>query len=363
MSEKDQYNVKDGNWILKVKGPGEPLKKLWQKKRFEADGAPVVYDGLLYISARERFMALDPESGKTVWEYKIPGKATPPVFFEDQLIFGGKDVSDNYVYSLERKTGKELWTFRTGSDSKPVYRTPLVHEDSVLCLSGKLLYVLDLKTGKKKSSLNFKRKVWHNSPVMGDGRIFALTHKNDTKLLLHCVDAASYEILWTLDTEQFISDPLYAEGLLYFIDQKGELSVINPQSGEKQTVKIVDKDDRTPSLHMLYHDGIFIVVYDYDIVALDLNSSNLLWQVHSKGVIGKPVLSGSVIYFGTALNGIMGLDVKTGEKLFHEKTDVRSNYACGLGENRLFYAGSYNEHLLTAYMGASESKPGWFRSR
>ena len=40
------------------------------------EATPIVVNGVMYLPAGSRVLALDAETGKPVWEYKFPGFAT-----------------------------------------------------------------------------------------------------------------------------------------------------------------------------------------------------------------------------------------------------------------------------------------------
>src|SRR5262245_15755365 len=79
---------------------------------------PLVIDGLMYISTPySRILALDPTTGKEVWNFQLPAgnPATRGVEYwggatgtPSQIVFGS---SDGKLYSLDAKTGKPNQAF------------------------------------------------------------------------------------------------------------------------------------------------------------------------------------------------------------------------------------------------------------
>ncbi|WP_024772753.1 outer membrane protein assembly factor BamB family protein [Aquimarina macrocephali] len=348
MSLLNQYCFNKGNYYLNTAGPTKSPKKVWELSNFQAKSAPLIYDNVLYLCIDKCFIAIDPENGNTLWEYKIPGQATIPVFKTEHVFFGGY-YSDNYVYCLNKNTGKEIWKYRTGSSHSGVQRNPLISKDSLILTAGKTIHVLDIVTGKKRWTLNLKKRIGYNTLVVTDEKAYAITYEGPNNLFLHCIDLDSRKELWKTKVSKPISDPIYINGDLYFLNCEGDLCFVDQQTGEISRTKIIKLKKEASHLFLVYHDGILLIVCDYYILARDLKSNTWLWHKHITGKIGKPIVNSSVVYFGSMRCGIFGLDIKTGKEKFNINTNVRSKFACSIGANKLFYAGSMNEHELTAY--------------
>jgi len=333
---------------MDIEGPKKSLKQLWKINDFEAKSAPFVYDGILYISTKGTLLAINAEIGSNLWEYEIPGKATIPVFKNDQLFFGGNDI-DNYLYALDRNSGKEIWKYRSGSHNSPIHRTPIVNKDSLIFLAGKTIHNVDIITGKAQWRFNLKKRVAYYSIAFANNKIYVVTSEGYDKQILHCIDFEKRELLWKIKVPKIGSDPVYANGILYFLNRDAELCEVNPETGALKKSKIIDQKKEARSLYLTYSDGVLFLVCDYNILALNLSSKTWLWNFHSSTIIGRPVITKDIVYFGSMGNGIFALDIKSGKKIFNEVSEVRSKFACGLYNHKLFYAGSMNEHQLIAY--------------
>lgn len=343
MSLLNQYCFNKGNYYLNIEGPTKLPKQVWKLSNFQAESAPLFYDGILYICTDNNFVAIDPENGNILWKYKIPGRATIPVFKAHQVFFGGHYI-DNYVYCLNKNTGKEIWKYRTGTSHSGVSRNPIISNDSLILAAGKTIHFLDIITGKKRESINLKKKIEYRALVITKERGYIVTKGH-----LHSIDLDLMKELWKTKISNNISDPIYIDNNLYFIDGKGYFCHVNQQTGELFKTKVLDLKRVTFNIFLAHHNGILLMVYDYYILALDLKSNTWLWNKHISGQIGKPIVTNSMVYFGSMWCGVFGLDLKTGKEKFNIKSDVRSKFACSIGSNKLFYAGSMNEYELTAY--------------
>jgi outer membrane protein assembly factor BamB len=315
----------------------------------ECQSEPFLYDGILYIAVNGSFNAIDPSTGEDIWKYAIPGKATLPVFYEDMLIFGGHYI-DNYIYALNKDTGKEIWTYYTGIYAASVKRPPVIHNDLIYALAGKSIHCISLM-GKKQWTFNLKKKIGNANLVLDSDRIFAVTDEGVDKQVIHCVDIAKKELLWRIKAPYLGSNLLKIQDQLYYLNRDAELCQVNTVTEEVTKTKVIQKNNRSQNLHLSYHDGIIVIVVDYTLLALNIATSSWSWKWNfkSSGFIGHPVIADNSIYFATCWNGVYGLDFYTGKELFHKKSDVRSEYACGIFESNIVVAGSMNEHELTAY--------------
>jgi quinohemoprotein ethanol dehydrogenase len=170
------------------------LRGAWVSAKFE-DGAlsrsaPVVKDGLMFVTAGSSVYALDAKSGKLAWRFQA-GANKPVAGLETASGIGdvimarqgfpnnqgvaaaeGKvfvGITDGRVIALNEKTGDLLWSRQTGDDppvrgqslsSAPVYARGLVFTgiaNGDFGLRGRIV-ALDAKTG---------REVWHFFTIPG----------------------------------------------------------------------------------------------------------------------------------------------------------------------------------------------------
>lgn len=72
---------------------------------------PAAHDGMVYFGCYDnRMRALDVNTGKLIWEYKINGVVYPACIYNGMIYFGSRD---NSVYCLDAKEGRLIWKFKT----------------------------------------------------------------------------------------------------------------------------------------------------------------------------------------------------------------------------------------------------------
>jgi outer membrane protein assembly factor BamB len=129
-------------------------------------GATVAVAGNeLYVGTMSNeVLAVDWKKGEVLWRFEAAQR--PQAFFaspavRDQLVVAAS--RDKRVHALERKTGKEVWSFAT---DKKVDSSPVIAGDRVYVGSfDGSLYVLDLRQGKPLQKLEL------GSPITASGAV------------------------------------------------------------------------------------------------------------------------------------------------------------------------------------------------
>lgn len=348
-SIQTQFDFANGNYILGIQGPEKKIKELWSRN-FEAQSDPFVYEGILYVCEDHTFYAIEPKTGSTIWKFKIPGRVTIPVFYNDLLIFGGYYI-DNHVYALDKNSGKEIWKYKTGSSTAPVKRTPVIEDNLLYVSAGKTIHCLSIMTGKKLWSFNLKKKTGNTNMVIASGKIYAVTQEATGKEELQCIDGEKKELVWKIKVPGLWSNLICAEGYLFYLNTSAELCEVNLATGKLEKSKIVDLTNRITNGSLNYYNGILIITVSNYILGLNLitNPWSWQWNFKVKAEIGRPIIAQDKIYFATMGDGIYALNANSGQELFHQESEVRSGLACGIYDSKIFVAGSMSEKELTAY--------------
>ncbi|MFT4690902.1 MAG: outer membrane protein assembly factor BamB family protein [Verrucomicrobiia bacterium] len=153
-------------------------------------------------------VALDAQTGKKVWQHKVPmpaylmdwGPGASPVIHKDKVFFCQDDDLTSFVVGLDAVSGRQLW--RTSREdmlagySIPVICTVDGQTDLVVAGSGKLKGY-DPKTGKERWTCNTLLRTIMTSPVVVGEKIYiAVQSYGDRSRTL------KYALMQWLDTNQ-----------------------------------------------------------------------------------------------------------------------------------------------------------------
>ncbi len=145
--------------------------------------AAVVGDHLYVGTMSNQFEAIDWKKGAIDWTFQAEERPQPfysSAAVTDRLVLTGS--RDRCLHALERKSGKEIWSFATEGkvDGSPVVAGKRVYAPS---LDGNL-YVLDLDSGKQIDKIALDGAI-QGSPAVVEGRLLIGTSKGT----LYCFGA------------------------------------------------------------------------------------------------------------------------------------------------------------------------------
>lgn len=131
--------------------------------------SPCVDRYMLYVGTHESdFLAINLENQQVVWRYKDEAREFPihssAALTDDRVIFGGQDKQ---VHCLDRKTGKQIWSF---SARGQVNSSPVVVGGQRIFVGSNdgYLYEIGLADGKQRWKEKLGRSVTA-SPAVGEG--------------------------------------------------------------------------------------------------------------------------------------------------------------------------------------------------
>ena len=186
---------------------------LWEVDLHSLLSRPYYYGGSVYITARDRFITLDAETGELLWEVPFEKEGalfpfltpTENVLIEEGIVH--VSAPDSLVYSINSETGEILWTYKTDAH----YTLPITAMgENLIVLTGGIT-CLDRKTGEK---------IWEITDDTWNEKFF-----DDTILLessgegsdpyYALIDGNTGEIVWKEFLPQ-VNFPVYSQGILYF---------------------------------------------------------------------------------------------------------------------------------------------------
>jgi outer membrane protein assembly factor BamB len=165
----------DSNFHLIDLAKGKGLAKV--ELGGQVGAAPAVAGDRIYLGtmSTNEVLAIDWKKADVAWKFqsdKVPQSfASSPAVTDELVIIGGRD---RRVWAINRKTGKEVWSFVTERhvNSSPVVAGARVYAASI----DHYLYVLDLNKGTQLQKIDLGGPITA-SPAVSGGRLVIGTEK------------------------------------------------------------------------------------------------------------------------------------------------------------------------------------------
>lgn len=216
---------KDGFVYLFDMATGMERRKQ-QYSRIKTDcttGRPALADGVMYLATgighpngdkRDYFLhAIDASTGEERWRYN-PLSKYPDNYGAclGQIVVVGDTVvaaSDEYLYGVDRSTGKQKYRVETREETRPATFYGLVASgDRVFAVSDNHFWAIEAHTGRTAWSLPGRYRKFFPGTAAGDGVVYfhglvegVDTGPDDGRGVLHAVDAKSGQVLWSLKND------------------------------------------------------------------------------------------------------------------------------------------------------------------
>ena len=274
------YDFKgDQKWTRNIQKDYGPFAFLWTFA-----SSPTLYDGKLYLQVLQRdvpvsgrgladqknesyLLAMEPETGKTLWRQIRPSKAvaesreaysTPLPFSingKEQLVIVGGDCLTGH----DPKTGQELWRWGTYNPDRVghwrLVPSPVAGDGVILACTPKVHPIYAIRPGKE-GVLGDEAIAWTSkglemevasdvpTPAFYDGDFFVL---NDLgKKHLSRIEPRTGKVKWTIPTPgqaKYEASPTAADGKIYIINHAGEAAIVDAANGN--ILKTIVMDDPT----------------------------------------------------------------------------------------------------------------------
>jgi outer membrane protein assembly factor BamB len=251
-------------WARNIQQDYGPLAFYWT-----FGGSPLLYEGTLYLQVLQRsvaadgrnvkgkescLLALDPDTGKTLWRHVRSSQAaaesqeshTTPIPMlhagRKQLLIAGGDALSGH----DPSTGKELWRWGGWNPSRnpnwPLIASPVAGDGVALVCIPKGQPVYAIKP-EGSDPLDDHAVVWTSrgtrevtsevpTPAYYDGDFFVLS---DSRKSLSRVASRTGKVIWSVRTPgqaKYEASPLAADGKVYLMNFNGQVAVLNAAGGE-----------------------------------------------------------------------------------------------------------------------------------
>jgi outer membrane protein assembly factor BamB len=279
------YDCRNGKLMWQKTVLKSPFEGKHDNNSF-ASGTPATDGKLVYVSFldnKDILVAAYDFSGNRVWVQKPGTFSSPhgyscsPAIFEDKVIINGDSQGDSFVAALSKADGHVVWKVKhekpAHSFSTPIFRNMAGKMQMIFCgnkeiasynpadgsknwfVSGPSEDFCSSPVYNEKAGLVLVSSAWPQRTLVavrpdGKGDVTA-THVawqkregayyvpspvcKDSYLLstmttgkVHCIDAATGNILWIENLGMQYSSPVVANGLVYMPNDEGVITVIKP---------------------------------------------------------------------------------------------------------------------------------------
>ena len=189
----------------------------------QARSPVTVYDGSVYVTTNgpvidgrseySYLMSLDAITGNMNWQYRVDKRiSTPAVEFGGYIYFGTYS-GDDYLYSIDPRSGELSRRYRTEGGS---YKTPLFSDGKVYIVRWDILYSMDLSTGQKDWEYRLGG-IPAGTPVLSDGSLYFHVNDEEAEEFLsgHTIDAATGSLKWKHEQGTPLNPPAASNGSIY----------------------------------------------------------------------------------------------------------------------------------------------------
>lgn len=241
----------------------------------QVDAIPALGCGVVFAAGLNETVALDPDTGETLWRYDGGYHEETTLAYRDGTLY----VVDSAPVALDARTGEEQWRVDGG-------RTIAVSDDG--------LYAAEFGNG--------------------DGDLYGY-------------DLAGEE-RFHLSLGKIVGSPTVVDGLVYVVDNDGTVYAVDGATGRTEWSQ---SSLHNGKLHtgLAVRDGMLYLPAGHGNTsyALDATTGEVRWEHHTDMVTGRPVVGPDWVAFGRTNVGVSLYDRATGE---HRRTWTREDHELGI---------------------------------
>lgn len=304
------------------------------KWEFKSDtsffASPVVSETLVYIGGLDSLLyAIDINSGTEKWRFRTKGEIRSDACIGgDTLYLNG---GDGTVYALDKKTGTQIWNFQTKGERKYdfadyFHSTPVLKNGVLYFGSGDgNLYAIDSESG----NLIWKFQtgnIIHTTPAIDNNKIFFGSFDG----FVYALTLSTGELAWKFKTVghhyfpvgEVQGSPAVFNNLIYIGARDYNVYALDQNLGYCHWNKAFT---RGWGLCNNIHDSVLYIgsADERVLMAADPGTGKEFWKVNMEFLIfGNNAYSESMLYVGTTIGKLHGIDIKSGEKLWSFETET-----------------------------------------
>ena len=237
----------------------ENAKVQWKNEQNTyATPSPVAAGGYIYAEFGTYGTAcIEAKSGRIIWKRTdvspdgVPhGPASAPIIYKDLIILHHEGINIRRISALDRNTGKTVWQVHRPEELyvdlqepwRKSHASPIIitvnGKDQLISVGSQICQSFDPATGKEIWSVRYiGGDSTVSSPLFWNGIVYINTGLKPTELWAVNPDGkgdvTETKVLWKCkDNVPGISTPVVKNGLLFMVDEKGQLSCLDAKTGQ-----------------------------------------------------------------------------------------------------------------------------------
>jgi outer membrane protein assembly factor BamB len=294
--------------------------QLWYYSYSTQLGTPVVEWGIVHVDGANNVYALNASTGAQIWNYTGLESNTfnsPVLAGANLYVFSASLISDenfswhSAVYALDPSTGKELWNYTTPGEftsliaaGQNVYVGCIASETSGQVISRSEVLALSASNGTRIWDYPINSSV--GSTILANGTVYAVAGNGD----IYALNTSDGRVIWKYATGLSTGSSLLVNGYLYVGSSAG-VYCLNSHNGAVIWKFAASDFAGSSATDPAYADGVIYVgwnnpglyspVNQHNFYALDAANGKTLWN-YTLGytVISSPAVVDGTVYIGAS---------------------------------------------------------------
>lgn len=189
----------------------------------ESERSPLVRDGVVYIAASDELHALDAATGTHKWRVPLPRSPIAALAMTESAIIAL--VTPDEVLAFRPADGSQLWTQSFGGTSGPA--SLAVDRSRIIVTQGSRVLRVDLANGAVRWSRTLPGML--RSPVLAGNRVFV----GSTERELHALNADSGGVDWSFQVGGDVIGAATADEVVLVVSLDNVLRALKQSSGNQ----------------------------------------------------------------------------------------------------------------------------------
>ena len=294
-----------------------PIELLWDRRASSTIGPTLVAaNGVVFYGTLDgRIEAVEIKTGKSRGKIKTRRDTESTCAYWRSALLVVRRIGQYSLSVVDLSNGNTVWQEKVGI----ILTEPLVTEDAVYVASlNGTLSKLDALTGTKRWSFDVESQI-HSSPAYADGLV---VFGNDAGEIC-AISADDGTEKWRFSTgSAVVAAAMISSGTVFFGSTDKRFYALRLSDG--QEIWHFDAGGKFYNGAAAVDSLILFGSTDHFLYCVNAKSGKLLWKFEAASVIGtNPVVAKDVVFFGSLDHVLHAVNVQNGEELWSFELDGR----------------------------------------